>query len=386
MRFRGLAPTVFSAPNEAIRLRFAPFHTRGATLRSSVKNDIQVAEDSMRFRLKALLTAILCVSLACGAVFAQAQASQSGPLHFRFGPPMSRTNAQPTSRTNHPARSTGSSDISFTFGMIDFPGQMYSAAYGVNDSGKIVGTYGAELVGGGEGYSSFLLEGTKFTKIAYPGAVWTGTNSINDSGAIVGDYGVTLTDEQGFELAGGTYTTINYPGAQSTSLACINQSGDIAGVWEDSNGVYHGFLLSQGVFTSFDPPGATLTGPFGINKTDEIVGYYGTADGDSHGFLYSGGTFTTIDYPGSYSQNYLGGINDRGVITGGYGEPTVINGITYNWQHGFIYQNGQFTSADVPFGPPASSQPFAINNNGVVVGEYIDNSDTIYGYEAKVAP
>lgn len=139
------------------------------------------------------------------------------------------------------------------------------------------------------------------------------------------------------------------------------------------------------MFTSLDYPGAAYTAAIRINKAGVIVGLYSITGSDTHGFLYSGGTFTTIDYPGGYSQNYAWGLNDSGVIVGGYGEPTTINGVYYSWEHGFLYQGGQFTNIDVPFGPPAATQPFSINNNGVIVGEYVDNSDTIYGYEATIA-
>jgi len=337
----------------------------------------------MKFTLRTSPITILCVSLACATALAQVQPSPGGPVHSRFGFPISRMKAQPTAAANHQAQSPGSPDISFTFGMVDFPGQMDSAAFGVNDKGQIVGGYGTGLASGASNYG-FLLKGTKFTLIDYPGAGWTEPNGMNDSGVIVGAY-ATASSSEGFELVGKTYTTIDYPGATFTEADGINRSGDIVGAWYCC-GVDHGFLLSKGVFTSIDVPGAADTTAYGINKTGEIVGVYFTTDGDSHGFLYSGGTFTTIDYPGGYSQNYLAGINDQGVIVGGYGEFTTINGFEYQWEHAFIYDSGQFTNADVPLGPPAVTQPYQINNNGVMVGDYVDNSGTVYGYEAAVGP
>jgi probable HAF family extracellular repeat protein len=287
---------------------------------------------------------------------------------------------------SHPAQSPGSPDISLTFGMVDFPGQMDSEALSINDKGAIVGGYGTNIVGFGVSNNSFLLKGTKFTEIAYPGAAFTEANGINYYGVIVGQHGISFSDDHGFKLVGTTYTTIDYPGATDTSASAINKSGEIVGVWGDSGGGVHGFLLSKGAFTSIDVSGASATLAYGINDTGEIVGWYSTTGSDSHGFLYSGGTFTTIDYPGGYSQNYLSGINDKGVIVGAYGEPTTVNGVEYQWEHGFVYQSGVFTNADAPFGPPAVTLPFQINNNGVIVGEYVDNSDTVYGYEVTVGP
>src|SRR5580704_11262176 len=240
----------------------------------------------------------------------------------------------------HQAQSPGSSDLSLTFGMVDFPGQTDSGGSAANDKNEIVGGYGPNMIGDSVSNHGFLLKGTKFTEIDYPGAAYTEPNGINDSGAIVGQYGVSFSDEQGFKLVGKTYTSIDYPGASLTSANAINKSGDIVG-YQYSGGTGHGFLFSKGVFTSIDVPGAIGTDAYGINKTGEIVG--------------------------------------------GYGEVTTINGASYSWEHAYVYEGGQFTNADVPFGPPAVTQPFSISNNGVIVGEYVDNSGTVYGYEAAVA-
>jgi hypothetical protein len=335
----------------------------------------------MKLTLRNSPVAILCFSLACAAALAQVQPSPSGPVHSRFGHLMSRMNDRPTLAVQSP----GSPEPTLTFGMVDFPGQMDTAGSAANDKGEIVGGYGPDVVGDTVSNHGFSLKGTKFTEIDYPGAGWTEPNAINDSGAIVGQYGASFTGpERGFELVGKTYTTIVYPGAVDTSAIGINKSGDIVGYW-DSGGDGHGFLLSKGIFTSIDVPGATTTSALGINKAGEIVGLYYNSDASSHGFLLQSGTFTTIDYPGGYSQNYLWGINDQGEMVGAYGELTTINGVSYAWEHAFIHQNGQFTNADAPFGPPAATQPFGISNNGVIVGEYVDNSGTVYGYEATVA-
>ncbi len=339
----------------------------------------------MEFTSRTLTLTILCVFLACAAALAQVQPSPSGPVHSRFGFPVSRMKAEPTAAADRQAQLPGSLDISFTFGMVDFPGQIGTAGSAANVKGEIIGGYGPNVVGDLASNHGFLLKGTKFTTIDYPGSAYTEPNAMNDSGAIVGQYGVSFSDEQGFKLVDKTYTTIDYPGATLTSANGINKAGDTVG-YQYSDGAAHGFLFSKGVFTSIDVAGAVGTNALGINKTGEIVGVYYNGDGSNHGFLLQDGTFTTIDYPGGYSQNYAEGINDQGVIVGGYGELTTINGVTYSWEHGFVYENGQFTNADVPFGPPAVTQPFAISNSNVIVGEYVDNSGTVYGYEAAVGP
>ena len=312
----------------------------------------------MKFTARTLTTTILCVSLACATALAQAQPSTATPAHTRFGRLISRMNAQPTGAANHQAQTPGSPDLTLTFGMIDFPGQPASQASGINDKGEIVGGYGSAFD------SAFLLKGTKFSEIAYPGAAWTDAYAINDAGVIVGGYGTSLTDAQGFELTGKTYTAINYPGAAQTAANGINKQGNIVGAWTAS-GTTHGFLLSKGVFTSIDVPGAVDTSANGINSADVIVGDYENSDGSYHGFLLQNGTFTTIDYPGGYSQNLLWAINDSGVIVGGYGG-----------EYCFVYQNSQFTPFVAPFGPPAVTLVYGINNKGDIAGAYQDSSGT----------
>jgi probable HAF family extracellular repeat protein len=339
----------------------------------------------MKFTARTLTTTILCVSLACATALSQVQPSTGGPARTRLGRLMSRMKAQPMGAANHPAQAQmpGSSALTLTFGMIDFPGQSATNVYGVNDKGEIVGEYGPTFA------NSFYLKGTKFTEIAYPGAVWTEAEAVNDAGVIVGSASMSPQADNvafSFELDGKTYTAINYPGATFTSALGINKLGDITG-WETTPNSQNpqGFLLSNGAFTSLAYPGAIGTIPYSINDSGEIVGLYGNSDGTTHGFLYQSGTYTTIDYPGGYSQNELASINDNGVIVGAYGDGIAIDGSYYDFQNAFVYQNGQFTSFNVPFGPPAAIEPGQITNKGVIVGVYVDNSGTNYGFEATIA-
>ena len=273
--------------------------------------------------------------------------------------------------------------LSLTWGIYTFPGAVSSLTAGATKTGKVVGGYG--ILPSNRG---FILNGGKFRSINYPGAEWTQANGVTDAGEIVGVFGTSIyaSDEHGFTLKGTTYTAIDYPGAtQGTFAAGINKSGNIVGSWSDNATTEHGFLLSKGVFTSFDVPGAYYTIAWGISDANEIVGWYGLTANDSHGFLYSKGTFTTLDFPG-YSQNYVNHINNSGLIVGGYGDPLIVNGVQFLWQHCYVYQSGTFTTFDAPFGPPATTEIWHLNNYGVITGLYADNSATIYGFEAKVGP
>jgi probable HAF family extracellular repeat protein len=71
---------------------------------------------------------------------------------------------------------------------------------------------------------------------------------INDSGQIVGDYRYrNVTDTtRGFLDNGGSYTTLNDPFASggTTRAFGINDQGQIVGDYVDVNGVQHGFLAT----------------------------------------------------------------------------------------------------------------------------------------------
>jgi probable HAF family extracellular repeat protein len=355
----------------------ATFDTQGEAMQ-------QHTGSSIRTITLAIAVAALTVTTAWGQQTA-AQPSARGAVHSRLGLPIARPEAPPTDLTNRQPQPTSLTALNFTFGMVDFPGSVATLANGVNKSGHIVGGFGPDILLDYAPDHGFVLKGTKFTQIDYPGAGWTSPNAINDAGVIVGVWGASFYDEHGFKLAGTTYTSIDYPGAAYTYASGINKSGQIVGYWWPNGHDSHGFLLSKGVFTTFDYPGATQTFPFGINAAGEIVGSYANSDGSTHGFLLYKGTFTAVDYPG-YSQNYLADINDSGVIIGGYGEPTTINGVPYAWEHCFVYQNGQFTTFDAPFGPPAVTQDYHISSTGTIAGFYVDNSGTTYGFEVTVGP
>jgi hypothetical protein len=55
-----------------------------------------------------------------------------------------------------------------------------------------------------------------------------------------------------------------------------------------------------------------------MNDSDQLVGNYSVGS-SRHGFIYQNGTYTTIDYPGVSSGSYAWGINDLGQIVGSDG-------------------------------------------------------------------
>jgi probable HAF family extracellular repeat protein len=355
-----------------------------------MRNTAQNQSSSTYARLNVMLTLIVSAVLVIVATLPASAQTRSSISGARGSVAAAQQNAhggsvpvvqQNTRGGEVPAVQNPNASIG-NFGMIDFPGANASSAIGLNNKGWVVGGYGGVDVFENPDHS-FVLKGTSFKAINYPGAVSTEANAINDSGIIVGYYTDSAGDVHGFQLSASTYTSIDDPKAATpygTAAWGINRIGEIVGgYWDGTKS--HGFTLSNGTYDDIDVPGSTYTAAIGINTAGSIVGWYGGTDGNVHGFLYDG-SFTTIDYPG-YPANYVEGINDKGQLVGGYGDGVLAH---YVYQHGFLYQNGQFTSINVPFGPAAVTQPGVINNKGAIVGLYVDGSGTIYGFSTSVGP
>jgi len=171
--------------------------------------------------------------------------------------------------------------VGFTFTTINVPGARLTEAFGINDSGQIVGSFVDSL-----GTHGFLQDGATFTTIDVPGApiFLTSARGINDSGQIVGDFPGGF-GRLGFLKDGATFTSFNFDGADLTLARGINNSGQIIGTGILENGQPIGFLKSGATFTTIGVPGAEFeTQAFGINDSGQIVGAFSDSSG-THGFL-----------------------------------------------------------------------------------------------------
>jgi hypothetical protein len=185
---------------------------------------------------------------------------------------------------------SGPARAQYTFTTIDFPQEGVStAAFGINASGQIVGSYD-----NGQAHGFLLDVDGSYTTLDPPGSTYTEAWGINNSGQIVGYYTDAGGRAHGLLLdVDGSYTTIDVPGSTFTRATGINNYGQIVGF----DGI-HGFLLDvDGSFTTLDVPGAGGTSAVGINNLGQIVGWYNDARG-AHGFLLDvDGSFTTLDVP-----------------------------------------------------------------------------------------
>lgn len=173
-----------------------------------------------------------------------------------------------------------------------------------------------------------------------------------------------------------TFSTIDFPGATSTFLWGINNNAQIVGQQRDSSGILHSLLTDTHSFSTFDPPGFASTSfpgtsfASGINDTGEIAG--GVKNNDNAGqqaYIKNGDAFSLYNHPDADPSRgtEFEGINNAGVRVGSFTDNT-------DTPHGII-QIGNTTNLleDNP-NVPANTGTFIfdINNLGQMVGGYFD--------------
>jgi probable HAF family extracellular repeat protein len=226
------------------------------------------------------------------------------------------------------------------------PGYPMTSHLGLNNRGTVVGAY---LVDAAPTIRGFLRDARgDYKRIDVPGAAGTFPNDINDRGTLVGIYSRDLVGLHGFlRRPNGAITTVDVPGASSTVASGVNNRGAVVGCYLDDDGSPHGFLLEREVVTPIDPPGANedVTDcnieAVDINDRRQIVGYYPDAQGTFHGFLYHKGRFTNLDHPDASDSARSGACDGMGF---------------------------------------AASAAFGIDNQGRVVGQYVDAAGVLHGY------
>ena len=210
-----------------------------------------------------------------------------------------------------------------------------------------------------------------FSFFDYPGATDTRPNSINRSGKIVGDYGNWT---HGFTYEAGVAASLDFSGSPWSFAYGINTQGHVAGVYQFNATSNYSYIYDGNSFTSFHYYGANKTHAGGINDKNHIVGHI---DDGLQGFFYDSvaQTFDLFVYPGGVLQTRPSGINNNGVISGYYIDNT-------DKSHGFFKDGAVFTSIDYP--GALNTYPIGINNYGAMVGSYdITPGGVRYGFIYK---
>ena len=267
----------------------------------------------------------------------------------------------------------------YTFLRIDFPGSTLTYANGINARGDIVGRYD-DAHGRTHG---FLLRKGVFTTLDFPGAPYTAARAINARGDVTGRVQHGDDNDHGFLLRDGNFTQIDFPNALTTTPRGINNAGDVTGNFSRCKTCENGFILRDGVFQVVHIPGGFSSDIWLAQDNGQVM--VGDAamepDNELHSFIrYKPGNFQLIDFPGlSVPCTSPRWINERGEIVGLF---AVVNTIDdcYNDPptHGFLLRQGKYVLVDFP--GATSTGVMSINDDGWIVGVYVDKAGNSHGF------
>jgi probable HAF family extracellular repeat protein len=262
-----------------------------------------------------------------------------------------------------------------------FSSDLFSYAYGINDTGQVVG--GAEIKSGGANFP-FLFSNGVMEDLTVPltptewGTIQSGVAyAINDSGQITG-----LVGPGGSQLLF-TYSDGNLqvipPVAGAAAFSAgygINAAGEITGFAAFGGGIYDAIRYTNGTIQDLDDfgvfkQGYSSTGT-AINSLGQITGNGVTTPGVYHAFLYTAGTMVDLgtlagQYGGSGSSSYGAALNSVGQVVGYSGGTGAY--------HAFLFSNGEMKDLNtlVKSSPLASTvtltQAMAINDSGWIVAD-----------------
>jgi hypothetical protein len=204
-----------------------------------------------------------------------------------------------------------------------------------------------EVVGQANGAAFVLMAGGTPMPLSPFGATSSAAFGVNDTGTVVGQYMKDATHSPGFIDVAGTFTSVTATTASViTFVQGINAAGVAIGFYSEDGTTQHGFTYNAGSkqITMLPDPSTSRTAGgllvlnqfLGINAGKMTVGYYQTKDGSQYGFLFdlASMTYTFLDHPMAAPVNgvqitQITGISDAGVICGFF-----VDG--QGAQHGFI--------------------------------------------------
>jgi hypothetical protein len=266
--------------------------------------------------------------------------------------------------------------------------RLYNQLNGINNHGRIVGTYGAGSGGqASKGYSINppYAQGD-ITGENFPKSAQTVVDGLNDNNVQVGYYSTqnkkTGTNNSFGWYFNGKFHEVVYPTGNNAKptqddLYAVNNHDVAVGYYENGSGRYRGYTygIKTGKFALVTKPGAPTGGnapslsAFGINNRGDVVGEYAASGSVMDGFIkLAGGAFHTIAVPGATETVALG-VNDNDTVVGAYVDET---GSTMTIR-GFIWRIGGHitTMVDDPNGSDFTVLS-GINNEGDIVGYYED--------------
>jgi probable HAF family extracellular repeat protein len=240
--------------------------------------------------------------------------------------------------------------------------------FGVNDSGQVAGY---AFSSGGQFSYAFAYSGGTMVQLT-PTGVGSYAYGINNSGQVVGVNSDTFLyncNTKAMQVLG------NPPGGAGSAGLGINEGGQVVGSYVTSSGATHPFLYSAGGWTDLGTvpfaPGAIADA---ISDSGQVAGYTSYNSG-RHVFLCSGGTMQDLGAPPAPFNVELRpmSINDSGKVVG-WSESNTGD------LRAFISNNGTLADLNTMISPSSGwtlEMATGINNSGEICGYGINtNGDT----------
>jgi len=210
-----------------------------------------------------------------------------------------------------------------------------SKAYGINESGAVVG----ESSVGNATQATVFANGSVRTLGTLGGRNSYGYG-INAAGQVVGVSDTAADGPHGF-VTGPNGVLIDIGpvnGGGGSAASAINDLGQVTGYAEISPlGDYRAYIYANGTMQFLDTLGGSFAQGYAINNKGMVAGYSGTAgDAESHAFLYANGSLLDIGNLGGY-DSYATGINEAGDVVGA----SNLNSTGAGGYHAFLYSGGK---------------------------------------------
>jgi probable HAF family extracellular repeat protein len=239
-------------------------------------------------------------------------------------------------------------------------------ARAINAAGQVVG--GSERVTGTAELHAFLYSDGVMKDLDTIGESSEGWD-INDAGVVVGQMLVPTGGTHAFLTHGAGMTDLT-PAGWNTYAAAINSSGEIVGTVEQGGrSAEQPAIYSNGNWTTLGTLGGNWGFASAVNNNGQIAVSVETGAHNLDAFLYQNGSMIDLGTLGG-TQSWTYGINDAGAVVGW------SSGAGDAFEHAFLYEKGRMQDLGV-LDAGSNSAAYAINNEGIVVGES-NNRATIW--------
>ena len=194
-------------------------------------------------------------------------------------------------------------------GWIDFGAD--TAALAINDAGQVAGFNGHAM----------LYDGATHDLGTLAGGTWSAAYGINAAGAVVGYGDIGNGHFQGFIWTPATgMLQLGTLGGKDSYAMAVNAGGIVAGHSTLANGNMHAFISTGSGLQDLGTLGGASSYAYGINSSGWVVGYSTMPDGSQHAFVYLDGALmdlnTLIGENSGWVLTAAYGINDAGQIVG----------------------------------------------------------------------